>query len=160
MIDSTNDARNARSIFSRRILTGPTRLTGCLTRARSILPAFTKRTTCLSGARSILTDAARYAVRVGVVPLRIYIRYTEPARPTPNARRLSRRRHVTTSVTHTTTRRIRHGDVRPGTAQNTRRLTRARSILTQPARYAVRVGVVPLRIDIRYTELARHTGNA
>ena len=132
----------------------------CLTRARSILPAFTKSTTCLSSARSILTDAARYAVRIGVVPPRIDIGYTELARWTADARRQARGRHIPTSATHNATRGTCHRNIRPDAAQNTRRLTRARSILTDAARYAVRIGVVPPRFDIGYTELARWTANA
>ena len=120
----------------------------------------TQNTRRLTRARSILTDAARYAVRIGVVPPRIDIGYTELARWTANARRLSESRNIPTSATHNATRRICHRNIRSDAAQNTRRLTRARSILTDAARYAVRIGVVPPRFDIGYTELARWTANA
>ena len=127
---------------------------------RNIPSDAAQNTRRLTRARSILTDAARYAVRIGVVPPRFDIGYTELARWTANARRQARRRHIPTSATHNTTRRICHRDIPSDAAQNTRRLTRARSILTDAARYAVRIGVVPPRIDIGYTELARWTSDA
>ena len=123
-------------------------------------PDAAQNTRRLTRARSILTDAARYAVRIGVVPPRIDIGYTELARWTANARRQARRRHIPTSATHNATRRTCQRDIPSDAAQNTRRLTRARSILTDAARYAVRIGVVPPRFDIGYTELARWTADA
>ena len=140
----------------------PTSATHNATRTchRDIPSDAAQNTRRLTRARSILTDAARYAVRIGVVPPRIDIGYTELARWTADARRQARGRHIPTSATHNATRCTCHRDIRPDAAQNTRRLTRARSILTDAARYAVRIGVVPPRFDIGYAELARWTANA
>ena len=154
---TANARRQARR---RHIPTSVTHNTTRRTGHRDIPSDAAQNTRRLTRARSILTDAARYAVRIGVVPPRFDIGYTELARWTGNARRLSQSRNIPTSATHNTTRRTCHRDVRPDAAQNTRRLTRARSILTDAARYAVRIGVVPPRIDIGYTELARWTANA